>query len=36
VLSLDQKARHSAREKVAAMGGSTVRKSPAIVGTREN
>src|SRR3954470_6051831 len=36
VLSVDQKARHSAREKVAAMGGSTVRKSPATVGTREN
>jgi len=36
VLSVDQKARQSAREKVAGMGGSTARKSPAAVGTREN
>src|SRR5579872_4459264 len=36
VLSVDQQARQSAREKVAGMGGSTVRKSPAVVGTREN
>jgi 1-deoxy-D-xylulose-5-phosphate reductoisomerase len=36
VLSVDQKARQSAREKVAGMGGSTGRKSPAVVGTREN
>ena len=36
VLSVDQKARQSAREKVAGMGRSTVGKSPAAVGTREN
>ncbi|HXF12932.1 MAG TPA: hypothetical protein VN517_07255, partial [Terriglobales bacterium] len=36
VLSVDQQARQSAREKVAGMGGSTVRKSPAVVSTREN
>jgi 1-deoxy-D-xylulose-5-phosphate reductoisomerase len=36
VLSADQKARQSAREKVAGMGRSTARKSPVAVGTREN
>jgi 1-deoxy-D-xylulose-5-phosphate reductoisomerase len=35
VLSVDQKARQSARGKAAAMVGSTARKSPAVVGTRE-
>jgi hypothetical protein len=36
VLSEDQKARQSAREKVAGRARSTVRKSPAVVGTRDN
>jgi 1-deoxy-D-xylulose-5-phosphate reductoisomerase len=35
VLSVDQNARQSAREKVASMSGSAVRKAPAVVGTRE-
>jgi 1-deoxy-D-xylulose-5-phosphate reductoisomerase len=36
VLAVDQKARASAREKVAGIAGRTARKSPATVGTREN
>jgi 1-deoxy-D-xylulose-5-phosphate reductoisomerase len=36
VLAVDQKARASAREKVAGIAGGTARKSPAVVGTREN
>ena len=36
VLSVDQKARQSAREKVASMGQGSANKAPAAVGTREN
>jgi 1-deoxy-D-xylulose-5-phosphate reductoisomerase len=36
VLSVDQKARQSAREKVAFMGREPASKAPAAVGTREN
>ncbi len=36
VLSVDQKSRQSAREKVAGLGGSTVSKSHSVAGTREN
>src|SRR5256884_3630828 len=36
VLSVDQKARQSAREKVASLGRGSVSKAPAAVGTREN
>src|SRR5205809_1503207 len=36
VLSVDQKARQSAREKVASLGRGSASKAPAAVGTREN
>ncbi len=36
VLGVDQRARVSARDKVAGFGGGTIRKTPAAVGTRQN
>ena len=36
VLGVDQRARASARDKVAGIGGQTIRKTPVAVGTRQN
>ena len=36
VLGIDQRARASARDKVAGIGGQTIRKTPVAVGTRQN
>src|SRR2546430_4485067 len=36
VLGIDQRARASARDKVAGIGGQTIRKTPVAVGMRQN